>query len=64
MAGKVKAKYGDGVNLEIINPGERMEDGNPDSPQPPNITVDGEVLGKRVTLQQLDRLVADRLKQQ
>ncbi|MDI6906354.1 MAG: hypothetical protein QMC81_02540 [Thermoanaerobacterales bacterium] len=61
MAGKVKEDFGDEVAVEIVPPQDRDNDGNPQTPEPPNIAVDGKLLGKRVTLSQLEREVAARL---
>jgi hypothetical protein len=62
LAGKVKDKYGDSIQVDVVRPQDRMDGGNREAPAAPNIAVDGQLLGKRVSLAELDRTVSERLK--
>lgn len=39
MAGKVKDKYGDAVQVDVVRLQDRKHNGNPDTPTAPNIAV-------------------------
>ncbi|MEW6457633.1 MAG: hypothetical protein AB1441_00970 [Bacillota bacterium] len=60
MAGQVKERFGEQVEVETVYKGFLMLGGG-DLPKPPNIAVDGELLGDRVTLEQLEEAVRRRL---
>lgn len=61
MAGQVKEKFGDRVEVETVYKGFMMLGGG-DLPKPPDIAVDGELLGGQVTLEQLEEAVRRRLR--
>ncbi|ACA60474.1 hypothetical protein [Candidatus Desulforudis audaxviator] len=60
MAGQVKERFGEQVEVETVYKGFLMLGGG-DLPKPPNIAVDGELLGDQVTLEQLEEAVRRRL---
>jgi len=60
LAGQVKEKFEDQVEVETVYRGFMMLGGG-DLPKPPDIAVDGELLGGRVTLEQLEEAVRRRL---
>lgn len=60
MAGQVKERFGERVEVETVFKGFLMLGGG-DLPKPPNIAVDGELLGGQVTLEQLEEEVRRRL---
>jgi hypothetical protein len=64
LAGKVKDKYGDSVNVNVVRPQDRERNGDPHTPAAPNIAVDGMILNKRITLSELDRIVAQQLRRE
>lgn len=60
MAGEVKREFGPGVELEVIKPdATRFQDTS--VPKAPNIAVDGYLLGKDVTIDEVRRVVSRRL---
>jgi hypothetical protein len=61
LAGKVKAKYGDRVKVNVVRPQDRQHDGDPHTPEAPRLAVDGETLPKRITLSELDQIVSRKL---
>jgi len=60
LAGQVKERFGEQVEVETVYKGFLMLGGG-DLPKPPNIAVDGELLGDWVTLEQLEEAVRRRL---
>lgn len=64
MAGKVKEKYPDDVEVEIVYSGFMGLGHKGDTIKPPNIVVDGEALGGKVTLDDLEEIVLEKLEDQ
>ena len=62
MAGEVKQKYPNNVELEVVYPSQMGNCG--DLPAAPNIAVDGEVLGNSITLEDLEAAVVKRIRQE
>lgn len=59
MAGAVKQKYPDGVEVEVVYPSQMSNAGN--LPGAPNIAVDGEILGNSLILEQLEEAVLKKM---
>ena len=62
MAGEVKQKYPNNVELEVVYPSQTGNSGN--LPGAPNIAVDGEALGNSITLEDLEAAVVKRIRQE
>jgi len=57
LAGRVKEKYPADVEVEVIYPDGSLED----VPKPPNIAVDDELLGSKMTFEDLEEIVLEKL---
>ncbi|MTI83026.1 MAG: hypothetical protein FH756_03805 [Firmicutes bacterium] len=60
MAGQVKEKFPDDVEVETVYSGFIGLGHKGDSIKPPNITVDDEKLGGKVTYEELEKKVLQR----
>jgi hypothetical protein len=60
LAGKVKDKYSNDVEVEIVYSGFLGFGHKGDAIKPPNITVDDKVLGSEVTLEDLEKAVLEK----
>ena len=56
LAGTVKDAYAPDVEVEVIYKGDI-----PDMPGPPNLTVEGRLLGKEVTAENLEEIISELL---
>jgi len=61
MAGAISEKY-QGVKYEVISKGFLMIGVGNDTPKPPNVTVNGKVLGGKLSEEELDTWVKEFLK--
>jgi len=61
LAGKVKEKYPDHVEVETIYSGLLGFGHKGDAIKPPNIAVDNKVLGSEVTFKDLEKAVVEKL---
>jgi len=64
LAGKVKEKYPNDVEVETIYSGFMGLGHKGDGLKPPNVAVDGETLGGRVTFADLEEVVLEKLEAQ
>jgi hypothetical protein len=60
LAGKVKDKYPNDVEVEIVYSGFLGFCHKGDAIKPPNIAVDDKVLGSEVTLEDLEKAVLEK----
>lgn len=60
MAGKVKEKYPDDVEVETVYSGFLGFGHKGDTIKPPNIAVDDKVLGAEVTFEDLEKAVKEK----
>jgi len=60
LAGKVKDKYPNDVEVEIVYSGFLGFGHKGDAIKPPNIAVDDKVLGSEVTLEDLEKAVLEK----
>lgn len=58
MAGAISEKY-EGVKCETISKGFMMIGVGNDSPKPPNVVVNGKVLGGKLTAEELEASVKE-----
>lgn len=61
MAGQVKEKYAPNVEVEVVYEGMP---GSEDAPEPPNLAVDDEALGSKVTFEELKEIILEKLETQ
>ena len=60
MAGKVKEKYPDEVEVETVYSGFLGFGHKEDAVKPPNIAVDDKVLGSEVTFEDIEKAVLEK----
>ena len=61
MAGRVKEKYPDKVEVETVYSGFLGLGHKGDAIKPPNLAVDDKVLGAEPTFEEVEKAVAERL---
>ena len=61
MAGKVKEKYPDKVEVETVYSGFLGLGHKDDAIKPPNIAVDGKALGSDPTYEEIEKAVKEKL---
>jgi len=59
LAGQVKEKYAPEVEVEVIYKGTPASEG---APEPPNLGVDEEALGSKITLEEMEEMVLEKLR--
>lgn len=64
MAGKVKEKYPNDVEVETVYSGFMGLGHKGDIIKPPNIAVDGEALGGKITFDGLEEVVLEKMGEQ
>jgi len=60
LAGTVKDKYPDDVEVEIVYSGFLGLGHKEDAIKPPNITVDDKVLGSDVTFEDIEKVILEK----
>ena len=60
MAGKVKEKYPDEVEVEIVYSGLLGFGHKGDAIKPPNIAVDDKILGSEATFEDIERAILEK----
>ena len=60
MAGKVKDKYPNDVEVEVVYSGFLGFGHKEDTIKPPNIAVDDKVLGSEVTFEDLEKAILEK----
>jgi len=61
LAGQVKEKYHDDVEVETVYSGLLGFGHKGDAVKPPNIAVDGKVLGSEATFEDIEKAVKEKL---
>jgi hypothetical protein len=64
LAGKVKEKYPDDVEIEIMYSGFLGFGHKENVIKPPNIAVDNKILGSEATLEKIEKTVIEKLSSQ